>query len=261
MKLNKLILGLLVASGVLLAQNEKFTIYTENYPPMSTKEVDGKIGGIATDIVNEVFKRANIKADFKLHPWARTYKMVQINDNSFIYTLGRNAKREESFQWIGPIMIREAAFYGLKSQKDVVPVDSFEKLKNYKIGVMNEDSTHQILLKNGLENRKHIFPVTKSGQNSDKLFHKRIDVALFNNYSVGIQLAKKGYSGDDVQKIMTITSGGYYIGANLNVSKDIVSKLQKAMESIQKSDFLEKLHKEHNLDYNKKLYEKNGFGK
>lgn len=252
-------LFLIFASCQTLQGGTIYTVNTEHLPPFSTYK-GGEVGGIATEIVQRVFDQAGVDFTIKAFPWKRAYENVQEDRNSFIYALGRNETRENHFQWIGPIMIRELAFFGLSERKDIVAVDTFEQLQKYKIGVMNGESTHQILLEHGFVEKKNIFPVAKIVQNAKMLFARRIDLIPENNYTIGMQVEAMGHSIDTVKKVFTIMEGGYYIGANIDVPKNVVRRLQESLEKVKKSDFVEELHRKYKLSYNQKLYKKYGFG-
>lgn len=61
------------------AQDNFFNLYTEDYAPYNMPKDDtngdneNEIVGSATDIMKEIFKRANIKYKMELLPWARAY--------------------------------------------------------------------------------------------------------------------------------------------------------------------------------------------
>lgn len=252
-------LTFLLGAVSVAADPARYQVYTENLPPVSYAD-GSKVSGLATEIVEEMFARAGEDATFKLYPWARAYKSVLDDETGFIYTLGRNATREKSFQWIGPILIREVQLWALDTRADVVPTTEVSDLRKYDIGVLKDESAHQILVGQGLEDGVHTFPVAKMQQNLKKLVAGRIDLIPGNNYVIGEMLKGAGFSSVKLKKVFEIETGPYFLGANTKVPADTVSRLREALAEIRSEDFVEQAHARYGLDYNHALYREHGFG-
>ena len=222
----------------LLFGAEQYVVVTEPFEPLSYIKEE-KITGISTEIVKQVFKQAGIEAPIRMYPWKRSYNYAREKENYFIYSILRNEKREDLFQWIGPILWRTVSLYRLKERTDIV-VNSIEDMKKYRVGVQDGESMHQILIGRGFEDGKHLFPVINSNQNMEKFFLGRVDLIYFNNYTGASRLNKFNHSMDEVEKILVLEEGGYYIGANKGIAKEVVQRLQSAVDTVKASGFVEK---------------------
>ncbi|MCP4163486.1 MAG: transporter substrate-binding domain-containing protein [Deltaproteobacteria bacterium] len=124
-----------------------FLIMTENWKPYNFQE-DGVIKGVSTDMLVLMLKKIGSqqgRKDIKLYPWSRSYKLVQEKKNAVLYTTTRTPEREKMFKWVGPIFDMTFYIYALKSKK--IKIKSYDDLKKYKIGVIREDVTEQLLVK------------------------------------------------------------------------------------------------------------------
>lgn len=250
--------GILFTTDV-TSDDDSYTIYTEELPPISYKSGD-QVSGIATDIVKEIFKRADIKSVITLQPWKRAFFHVQDNPSGFLYAMSRTEQREKRFQWIGPFMFRETGLWSLKERTEISPVSTLEDLKKYTIGVTRGEAYHQLLLSNGFKDGIHIQPVNQSTQNAQKLLLNRIDMMVGSNYSINMKFSNTDNPDIHLEKIYVFATAGYYIGANLNVSQTVIKKLNDSLSEIKASSFIKELHAKYNLTYNEKLYKENGFG-
>lgn len=222
----------------LLFGADQYVLVTEPFEPLSYME-EGKITGISNEIVEQIFKQAGMEASIRMYPWKRSYNYAQEKENYFIYSILRNEKREELFQWIGPILWRTVSLYRLKERTDIV-VNNIEDMKKYRVGVQDGESMHQILIGKGFEDGKHLFPVINNDQNMEKFFLGRVDLIYFNNYTGARRLNKFNHSMDEVERILVLEEGGYYIGANKGVSQEVVQRLQSAVDTVKASGFVEK---------------------
>ena len=79
---------------------EPITIFTEENPPYSYSK-NGKVTGIATDIVKSVLSDLKNTSEIKMYPWARAYHRALTESNVLIFGIDRTPEREDLFKWIG----------------------------------------------------------------------------------------------------------------------------------------------------------------
>lgn len=249
-----------LSSEASISETKKYSIYTENLKFLSYQDPgEKKIKGIATEIVDKIFKISKIKYSMKVLPWARAYKSVLKDKNGFIFTLLKNKKRKDLFQWIGPILVCSRGLWTLENNKHISPVLSLKSLTNYKIGVTRSESIHQMLLNIGFEEDKNIFPVTQTSQNIKKLIRKRIDIVPGNIYTIDAKLSDAGYPHEKLKNILSIEGGLYYIGVNKSVPLPVVKKLKESLQQLKTTSFIKDIHKKYNIKYNHELYHKHFF--
>ncbi len=238
MKFISFIFTILVFSGLSL-NAESLTIYTEELPPLNFTR-DSKITGLSTEVIEQVMKKTGFKYKIISIPWARAYKISQEEPNSFIYSISRRKKREQSFHWIGVIAPSSHSFFALKNRMDI-KINKLEDLKKYQIGTVIEDARETYLVSKGFELDKFQRVAGKSAhlQNYKKLKKQRIDIWPVSN-AVMNYLVKK--IGDDPEKILRPvfvfpkeSSGGFYLAASLSTKQDVINKVKIALENFKKT--------------------------
>ena len=172
----KYIIVLILLTTVTWAQY--FNIMTEEWKPYQYEE-NNIVKGIRTDAVNELLKRLNIKDKIKIYPWARAYYKIINQENQILFEMTRNAERENLFKWVGPLT--SMPYYFFYNTKNPIIINNLNEAKKYKIGVYNEDISHQVLLKYGFEN------IDISHDNNTvikKLEHERVDLIVMDEVTV-----------------------------------------------------------------------------
>ena len=158
---------------------------TEDWPPYNYAD-NGIVKGIATEIVQATLAQADLEATIRVYPWARAYDMALNQENVLIYSIRRSSEREALFKWIGPIFYQNIYLVKLKNRTDIV-LTSLEDAKRYRLGVMNQDSSHHFLLSQGFEKRVNLDTTPSETLNVKKLFTGRIDLLVQNDISLAIQ--------------------------------------------------------------------------
>ena len=195
---------------------------------------EGRISGIATDIVRATFERAKIALKLDISPWARAYQIALTEKDTFIYMLYRTEDRESSFKWVGPIVPAQPMyFYKLRSRSEI-SINSLEDAKQYTVGVVRNVANHKFLLKQGFEEGKNIAAVTNPKQNLKKLLAGRIDLLISSELTLAMQMKEIGASMREIESSFTpIETQAGYIGFNLQISDEKIQRLQHALESLQ----------------------------
>lgn len=234
--------AVIVVSALLVVENlsaQQLKVYTEPLAPVHYEE-GGKIVGIATEVVEEIFKEAGFEAEIELYPWKRAYQKVLGDSGTFIYTINRTEKREPLFKWIGPILSKKTYLYKLKSRKDVEVVNYDDAKKYTTVVILGHSLTSRLLDLGFREGRELITTPNKEAQ--IKVFLKgRADLITGNQYTIYRSLKSEGYSIHDVEPALFISSKGYYIGANKNTQDEIVEKLRIANDKVQGSGKVEQI--------------------
>ncbi len=218
---------------------EKIQVFTEPLAPLHY-EKDGKIEGLATELVRLIFVEAGLEPQFEIYPWKRAYRKALNTPESFIYTINRTAEREALFKWIGPILPKNVYLYRLKNRNDI-EITTIEDAKKYTTSVILGHSLTRWFHDQGFHDGKELF-VTPNKEVQIRFFLKgRCDLITGNEYTIHASLHGQGRSLDDVVPAVFISSGGYYIGANPAVADETVAKLQAANNSIQRTGIVDEM--------------------
>lgn len=231
MKKGKHLVFIIIISLASVAAAQRITVVTEQWPPYNYQE-NNVIKGISTEVVQATLNQAGIKARFYVYPWARAYKMASEQKNVLIYTILKNAKREKLFKWIGPIVPLAKMCLFKSSEQSGLVINSLEDAKKYRVGVVYNTSTHQLLLAQGFQKGKNLFPVPK--QNITKLLKGRLDLITDREITLAMSMKILDKSFSKVEKVFILSEWdqGFYMAFNIKTSDQIIAQVQKALKQI-----------------------------
>lgn len=213
-------------------------VFTEELAPVHFTE-DGRIVGIATDIVRSIFKEAGLRPDIRSYPWKRTYLNVLRKPGSFVFTINRTRDREHLFQWIGPILNKRTYLYRLASRKDI-QVHSPDDLNQYTTVVILGYALTKKLEDLGLSPARELI-VTRNKREQMRVFLRgRADLITGNEFTMARALAETGHCMDEVVPVLLMNEKGYYLAANLETDPELVERLRLANTKIQQQGVVQR---------------------
>ena len=226
-----LLISFLFSSAMIA--DDKIHIQTKNNPPFNMNEAgksfskESGIKGIATEVLQEVFKRAGVPYQMTLRtPWKRIYKKAISKKNYGVFTAAYTEERKDKFKWVGPLVENEwVAFIAEDSD---IKINGIVDLNNYRVGSLNGNAVTRYLTSLGVKTKT----VPLDTRNAVKLSKGAIDVwvvgflpGLYHSQVKGLPKPKKA---------LTLTSKQMYLALNINTSDDIVDKLQRALDQMKK---------------------------
>lgn len=219
-------------------------ILTEEYPPYNYTD-QGKITGLATEVVEAVLKELKLHGDFQSLPWARAYETARSTPDVLIYSIGRTPERDKSFKWVG--VIAPTNYYLFGRPDKAYDVDSLDAAKQYRIATVNEDVGEQFLVARGFVKGQNLQPSVRYEINYEKLRMERVDLWIMNELTASY-LARQ--AGDDPAKTMVrvyripeLSGEGYYMAFGKQTSDATVDKFRRALESLKESGRYEQLQR------------------
>ncbi|PCJ48502.1 MAG: hypothetical protein COA74_08910 [Gammaproteobacteria bacterium] len=91
-----------------------------NHPYVFYKEDSNELTGLAYDLIIELLKRSNVKADVTVLPWLRAIKMLDSTDNTCLFIMNRTPLREKKYTWVGPMHLGYLTVYKVPSSPIVI---------------------------------------------------------------------------------------------------------------------------------------------
>ncbi len=140
---------------------QELMIVTEHQPPYQILGDDNQVEGFATEVIRAALDLTPYKPQIQIYPWSRAFAMAKENANTCIYLISNSAKREKLFQWIAPIAPTNDYFIALNKRTDI-KINNIDDIKNYKVAVLKDDRTHNLLLKHGFEENKNLYIINNS---------------------------------------------------------------------------------------------------
>lgn len=238
--LKRLLLALASASVLLISgahaedrPDTDMVLLTENFPPYNMAKngknfaQDENINGIATDIVREIFKRADITYSLTLRfPWERIYKLTLEKPGYGVFVMARLPDREKLFKWVGPIGPDDWIMLAKADSK--ITLETLDDARKYKIGAYKGDAIAETLTKQGL----NPVVVLRDQDNAKKLVNGQIDLWATGD-PAGRYLARQdGVTG--LKTVLRFNSAELYLALNKDVPDEVVAKLQAALDQLRK---------------------------
>lgn len=234
------LLVLLLGSSVLSAGIDDIKFVTEQYPPYSYEE-NSNVKGIAIDMLYYIFKEMKAEKsvkDIELLPWDKVYKMAQEDKNVCLILMTRTPEREPLFKWAGPISETTIGLTGKKGMK--FDIEKPEDLKNYKIAVIKDDIGQTLLEDMGV---KHFQVFDTNEEIAEKIKEGKIDLWSMETNVAAFEL-KKADPDTEYENVYTLKDGKLYMVFSKDVSNELVSEFQKALDKVKDMpDFKESLKK------------------
>ncbi|QBF24740.1 ABC transporter substrate-binding protein [Pseudomonas tructae] len=230
--------SLLMLCGALAHAAQPLVLLTENFPPYNMAK-NGKsfardegINGIATDIVREMFRRAEVPYSITLRfPWARSYQKALDTPDHGIFVLAREPEREALFKWVGPIGPDDWIL--LAPAGSTLRLEHLEQAKGLRIGAYKGDAIAAYLTSQGFAPELML----RDRDNARKLQRGEIDLWASGD-PAGRYLARQ----DNIHGLMTVLrfhGSELYLALNRQVPDEVVARLQGALEQMRADGFVE----------------------
>jgi polar amino acid transport system substrate-binding protein len=220
------------------------TLVTEHRPPYQFM-LDGEIAGFSTQLINTMFKHTTYKTNTFMYPWSRAYNVALKKENTCIYAIGRTTEREKSLRWTQAFITTNFTFIGLKSSNDI-KLDTIEDAKGYRVAVLRDDVTHQLLKKRGFIENKNMF-VVNNPSSMLKLLQSRnlIDMILTDKISFKYRAKFHNVNPALFSEYLKLDEHpiDFYLACSLNTEQVIVDDIIDAFKKIKQTGEYDKIMK------------------
>lgn len=225
---------LVILSACAFAQ--AIRIYTEDSPPLQTKQSDGSLGGYAVNLVVELQRRVGNSDEIHMVPWARGYDELKSRENVVLFSTARTAERNELFHWVGPIFEKAYVFYSRKDSN--VRISDLESARKYVIGTEPNDVRDQFLSSRNFQKIDHSPDYTTAFK---KLLQGRIDAVAGNFSDSPTEVIEAGGKADDVVANYVFLKTQLWIVFSKATQSAIVTRWGEAFESMRRDGTFESL--------------------
>jgi len=233
-------LGLL--AGLLLAPQPALALklLTEENPPLNYTE-NKKLTGMATEVVQEMGKRAKMKLDFEVMAWNKAYEKAQADKETCLYSTARLPNRENAFKWVGPIAANQ---WGLFALGGFTPtIKSLADARPFRIGGVARDAKTEYLKQNGVTN---IFEVEDNKLNPGKLTLNRKEAQKIDLWITSVATAKQVAAQakvTDIKLVYAVREAESYLACSPRTSADTLKALADALDGMKKDGTYAKIIK------------------
>lgn len=130
---------------------EKIQWLSEHYAPYNFVDDQGNPSGMTTEVLQTLFKRLGAEVDpdkIVFLPWARSYRTIQIRPDHGLFSTTITPRREELFQFVGPIVPITVVLIAERSKQ--LSINSVDDMNQLRIGTVKDDIGEQLLLDAGV---------------------------------------------------------------------------------------------------------------
>lgn len=213
---------------------DDYKFMTEDYPPFNYGQ-GHDVKGLSVELWDLMLKKLNSKKTIKeveVLPWARSYKTLQLEDNTLLFVMTRTAERESLFKWVGPVAPTKIVIISPKSKN--IKINSFADFSKYKIGVVRDDVGESLLLSNNVH-ISNIDRAVKLSDNIKKLLAGRIDAISYEENVLKWTLKQEGEKVSDYEIIFSLKEGEVFFAFNKNTPDDLIKQVQEAFDQVKQS--------------------------
>jgi polar amino acid transport system substrate-binding protein len=198
-------------------------LVTEDDPPHNMLK-NGKVVGIATEKVEEAFRRTKLAPRIELMPWARAYQFALSQRDYCVFSAARTAERESLFKWVGPIAAMDWVLYARADQPGRKP-EKLDDVHKEAIGGYLQDVISVWLADHGY----NVETASNDSVNPKKLMAGRFNYWASSRPRATALLAKENLESQIVP-VLTFGHTDLYLACNHSLEDDIVRRLNDALK-------------------------------
>jgi polar amino acid transport system substrate-binding protein len=221
----------LVSAGLQAAPLE---VLTEDSPPFSMLNSDGKVTGLSTEIVEELFKRAGVDYRISLLPWKRAYVRTRNTANTALYSTTRTPERELLFKWVGPLVTSHWALFATPDSP--LRITELNAAKEYPVGGYEGDALARYLWTQGFTQLKLV--------HSERENLKRLEDGSIKLWASGEHLAPYIAQQEGVaapKMLFTFREVQMSLAFHKSTPDELINKLNDTLDVMRKEGVIDAL--------------------
>lgn len=226
----------LAAASLQVRADDTLKIVTEEFPPYNMTQ-NGRITGLATEVLQAVLKEVNLQGNIQSMPWARAYEVAQGPETVLIYSITRTPAREKLFKWIGVVAPADWCLFSLQGK--AIKLNRLDEARTHQVATVNQDVGEQFLVSKGFAIGQNLQSSAKYEFNYEKLKRGRVDLWVSNVW-VASHLARQ--AGDDPAKVLhcaypvdELSGDSNSMAFSLHTPDELVARLRTGLETIKKN--------------------------
>lgn len=229
-----LLAGLLIVCQPALA----LKLLTEENPPLNYTE-GKKLTGMATEVVQEMGRRAKVPFEFQVMKWEQAYSRAQEEKETCIYATARLPNRENVFKWVGPIAINKWGLFALSGFKP--EIKALREARSFRIGGVERDAKTEFLKESGITN---ILEEKEDRFNPPKLTLNPKETLKIDLWITSVATAKQVAARakvPDIKLVHVVNEAESYLACSPRTSAGTLKALQDAVERMHKDGSYDKI--------------------
>lgn len=207
-----------------------------DFPPYEFIDDNDQPRGMLVQIVQTLFKRADIQLVLKYLPFKRAYKSTKRGEIDGLFNFYKTKNRLDSFDYTVPIIQNPLTFFVLKNA--AIEFDRLDDLKDLKIGIIRGYSYGTVFDESPIFIRE---AADSHESNFNKLMHGRINTYLCDRLA-GIHVATKNNLMPHIKILPTplIVMDGH-IGFTKGKHENIINRIDKEIIEMHQNGEIENI--------------------
>ncbi|MFE8070878.1 transporter substrate-binding domain-containing protein [Marinobacteraceae bacterium S3BR75-40.1] len=214
---------------------------SEQYPPYNYVDDNGTPKGVTFDVLFKMFEKIGYKlpkGDVEFLPWARSYRTLQSDPHTALFSMTYTPEREKLFQFVGPIIPSKIGVIAKKSRG--LSVASADDLNGLTIGAIRDDIGHQMLQSQGVKDGSiHLMSNTR---NMLKMLQRdRVDAVAYGNDIALWNLKQMGADTSEYEVVYILKDGKMGYAFHKDTDPALLKKLQAALDQLKADGSVESI--------------------
>lgn len=209
------------------------TVLAPHDPPHNML-ADTRLIGLATEQVEEMFRRAALPYTLRYAPWPRAYQSALELPGHCAFSMARSHEREDKFRWVGPVAQMDWVLYARVDGKRAP--ESLADVRDALIGGAAQDVITQWLLLN----KFRIDQTVSDGLNPAKLMAGRFDYWAVSRQRGATTTAAAGLTGR-IAPVLTFGHSDLFLGCHRDMPDELVRRLHQALTDMRIDGTVERI--------------------
>jgi len=190
---------------------------------------NGKLAGVAVDLVRLMMKENNYQPSFVLMPFPRVLRLIQTHTDMAGFIVARTPEREDTVKWVGPLI--SSGVYLYKRKGHAISQATLSELNGkYTIGVAKSNADHAYLTKLNFET---IYPVSHQLQTLKMLLRGRVDLIPVSELVLPAMAEKADIDISGIERTsIKLYDSVLYLAFSSNVDQAEIANWQLALDKL-----------------------------
>jgi polar amino acid transport system substrate-binding protein len=204
------------------------TIYTEDNPPQSYRDIHGNLTGSSVEMVEALMQETGREEPILLTNWNDAYNQGLLSPNTMVFSTLKSSQRESLFHWIGPVCTKNYCFFVVADSNIELNDINDAKILD-RIGVPDGWASEQELTDAGFTNLQ---TWATPEEVFEKLMDGSVDAAVLNDIAIRYLAEKGGYNPEKTKNALILSSGDTYLAFSLDTRQHYLDEWQQAFTTI-----------------------------
>lgn len=215
------------------------TFLTINYPPLAYYE-HGQLTGFGTDLIRAMMERTGDFGTLDMGAFSDVYARAGEEPDTAMFPLSRVPARENTFHWVGPLLVEEVSLYARKGGG--MRLHDLESTRHVRgIATVRGYASHRYLESLGFTN---LVPHDGPSQCANSLDMGQVDLWLSSDVTMASLARQADVDPSQFRKVLTVVEFPAYLAFSVSTQPEVVSRWRIALREMQQDGSLTRIRNE-----------------